>query len=185
MATDEVGDALVNKLIQERHDAAEKRAREEERPAGDIRGTEHQAKRLEAVTLRLAGLTYEQIADRMDISPSWAMQLVELTLTSSINRQVSQMRSLENQRLDRAQAAIWPKVLEGNMHAVDVFLRLSGRRAKMNGLDAPTAISVSVTMRQEMDTALNQLESLVKEAEYIRAGDPSDNIIAGEIERAS
>lgn len=179
-------DEMVNSLIKERHDAVEKREKAQDQTS-DIRGTEHQAKRLEAVTLRLAGLTFEQIADRMGISPSWATQLVEMTLTTSINRQVSQMRALENQRLDRAQAAIWPKVLEGNFRAVDTFLRLSGRRAKMNGLDAPTAISVSVTMRQEMDTALNQLESLVKEAEIVRGtvNDPSDNILSGEIEQAS
>jgi hypothetical protein len=84
------------------------------------------------------------------------------------------MRALENARLDRAQTAIWSKVIAGDLASIDVFLRISQRRAKMNGLDEPTRVNLSINVRQEMEQALNQLESVVLGEATVVDADPDE-----------
>lgn len=140
-------------------------------PLDDVRRKRAQARRVEALALRLAGLSYEQIGDRLDISPEGALDLVRRTLTRAENLAVEQMREMEGARLDRAQAAIWTRVLEGDIKAVDSFLRISHRRANLFGLDAPTKIDLSVTVRQEMEQALAELNRVVLLGEVVRDDD--------------
>jgi hypothetical protein len=66
------------------------------------------------------------------------------------NRAAEQMRALENARLDRAQAAVWSQVLAGDYRAVITFLQISGRRAKLNGLDYPASLVISPNVRVDM-----------------------------------
>jgi len=131
------------------------------RSIDDKRRTKDSARRMEALSLRLAGLTYSQIGDRLGISEDGARDMVVRTLARAENRAVDEQRSVENARLDRAQAAIWTQVLEGDLRAVDTFLRLSQRRARMNGLDAPLAVNLSIGIRQDMEAALSTLEKIV------------------------
>lgn len=128
---------------------------------------ERQARRTEAVSMALAGLTYEQIGERLGISAQGAHALVERTIIDTRNYAVDQLRALENARLDRAQAAIWSSVLEGDIKAVNTFLRISERRAKMNGLDAPNKVQMAVSVRQEMEQALVLLEEVILDAETV------------------
>lgn len=127
----------------------------------DPRKQRAKARRIEAMSLRLAGLTYEQIGDRLDIGQQAARELVDRNLERADNRAVASLREIENARLDRAQAAIWTKVLEGDLKATDTFLKISARRAKLNGLDAPTQITLSTHVKVEMETALSELQHLV------------------------
>jgi transposase len=127
----------------------------------DTRRVADRTRRMEALSLKLAGLGYEQIAERMNMSVSGVKDMVNRTLERAENTAVEEMRSLENERLDRAQAAIWTQVLQGDLKAIDTFLRISTRRAKMNGLDAPTQINLSVDVRREMEEALSKLEDVV------------------------
>lgn len=120
------------------------------------------ARRAEAVTLAMAGLTYEQIGDKLGISTSAAWSLVNRTINETRNYAVDQLRLLENARLDRAQAAIWNDVLEGNLKAIDAYLKISDRRSKLNGLDAPTKVQMSVSVRQEMEEKLSELQKVIE-----------------------
>jgi len=58
---------------------------------------------------------------------------------------------------------------------VMVFLHISQRRAKLNGLDAPASIAISPNVRGEMERALLELQQVVMmgEAEQI-SDDRSD-----------
>ena len=73
--------------------------------------------------------------------------LIDRTLPTAVNRAAEEMRELENARLDSAQAAIWSKVLAGDYRAVIVFLQISPRRAKLNGLDSPSSVVISPHVR--------------------------------------
>src|SRR6478735_307751 len=106
----------------------------------DARRKKQEARRIEAMSLTIAGLTPEQIGERLGISASGVKALVSRTLERASNRNVDQLREIENQRLDRAQAAIWTKVISGDLKAIDTWLRISARRARINGLDAATKI---------------------------------------------
>lgn len=119
------------------------------------------ARRVEALSLRLAGLSFEQIGKRLGISSDGAEEMIHRSLSRAENRQVEAMRELEGQRLDRVQAAIWTEALNGDLKAVSAFLRLSERRARLYGLDAPTKIDLAVNVRQEMEQALTELEAVV------------------------
>lgn len=119
------------------------------------------ARRVEAMSLRIAGFTYPQIAERLETTDSAASEVVSKALSEAENESAEQLRSVENQRLDRAQASIWTKVLAGDLDAVDRFLKISARRAKMNGLDEPTNVNMSVSVKQEMENALATLENIV------------------------
>lgn len=125
---------------------------------------ERHARRTEAVSMALAGFTYEQIGDRLNLSPRGAHQLVTRTLEESRNYAVDDLRRVENARLDRAQAAIWTEVIGGDLKAISTFLRISERRAKLNGLDAPSKIAMAVEIKQEMEQQLQVLEAVVLES---------------------
>jgi len=124
------------------------------------------ARRVEALSMRLAGLPIGTIAERLGISESRVTSLIDNLLTTAENRTVAHMRALENARVDRAQAAIWARVLEGDIKAVSEFRRLSEHRAKMNGLNVPQQVDLSVSVRREMQTALAELDHML-EAEVI------------------
>lgn len=123
------------------------------------------SRRTEALSLRLAGLTYEQIGERLKISPSGAANLIARSLSRAEQMSVDQLRATENARLDRAQMAIWPQVLQGDQKAIGMFLRISAARRQMNGLNAPVKLNISMSIKQEMEAALNDLEALVLDAD--------------------
>lgn len=123
--------------------------------------------RQQALSYRLAGLTYEQIGSKLDISGTRAYQVVNETLNRSENLAVTEMRELENQRLDRAQAAIWPEVLRGDHSAIDRFLSISRARVRLNGLDAPQKLDISFTVQNEMEKAFSELEQVILEGEIV------------------
>lgn len=125
------------------------------------RRQKEEARQNEALTLRMAGLSYAQVGDRLGITPTAATDLVNRTLLKQKTPPVEEFRALENMRLDRAQAAIWPAVLQGDLKAVDAYLRISMARRRMNGLDAPMEINVAIQVRQEMEQALAELERTV------------------------
>ena len=53
---------------------------------------------------------------------------------------VSMLRELEMQRLDVILYAVWDDVLQGDANAVHTELRISERRSRLLGLDAPHSI---------------------------------------------
>jgi len=72
-----------------------------------------------------------------DINP----QLERAQLSSEVARQ--QALELELYRLDMASAGIWPGVLQGRARDLEVWLKLSERRAKLLGLDKAEKVEVS------------------------------------------
>ena len=128
----------------------------------DVRRKRQQARRVQALSLKLAGVSTAQIAERMGIQPRSVRELINRTLRVAENRAVEEMRELENAGLDRAQAAIWSNVLAGDYRAVMVFLQISARRARLNGLDSPASVVISPNVRGEMERALADLQQILE-----------------------
>lgn len=128
------------------------------------------ARRAEAVTLAMAGLSYEKIGEELGITPKSAWNLVNRTIEETRNYAVDELRLLENARLDRMTTAIWNKVLEGDLNAVNAYLRISERRAKLNGLDAPTKVQMAMSVRVEMEEKLRELQEVI-DAEVVSEED--------------
>lgn len=127
-----------------------------------ITGAQKEAtRRSEALSLRLAGLSYAAIGERLGISANAAANMIDRSLERAEAQGVHRMRAEENARLDRAQMAIWGDVIKGDLKAIGVFLSISNARARLNGLYAPTQVQMSMTIRQEMEDALSNLETLI------------------------
>lgn len=99
-----------------------------------------QTRRLEALDLRKAGFTYAAIGNRLQVSGEQARLDVMAALKQLAEHQdveTAEYRNLELERLDRLQLAIWKQAIDGNLGAIDRLLKISERRARLMGLDAP------------------------------------------------
>lgn len=99
--------------------------------------------KITAVRLRLMGLSYEAIGDRLGICKSAAHKRVKTALQEMVvelDESTEELRQLELERLDRMQLALWPAALRGDVSAVNAIMRIMGRRAALTGIDVPLEI---------------------------------------------
>jgi hypothetical protein len=119
-----------------------KKRRRSPRPPGE--DARKRARAANALELRIAGATYRQIGAQLGVSEKAAYYDVndELgRLDPVIKGQAERLRDLENARLDRLHVALAAGIKAGQPAAVMATVRVMERRAKLNGLDAPTKIS--------------------------------------------
>lgn len=101
-------------------------------------------KRRQALELRLEGATFEQIAEQIGYrNRSTAYRAVTSAIQNVGHEQAEQLRDLDLTRLDKLMTAVWPKALQGDMHAVDRVLKIVERRAKMLGYDQANVVSIN------------------------------------------
>ena len=117
-----------------------------------------QERRIRAVTLRRAGVGYRAIAKELGVSVGRAWGLVDEALRAVLVDGTERLRQIEGERLDDAQRALWPAVVSGDLRAVDVFVRLSARRARLFGLDVEAESEVD---REVRDAYREQVEAFL------------------------
>jgi hypothetical protein len=98
----------------------------------------------EIVKLRRGGLTWDLIGERLGIHLTTAQKGYERALARVVKEDIDAIRTLETERLDIAQSAIWGNVLKGDNPSIANLLRIMERRAKLLGLDQPTRIQAEV-----------------------------------------
>jgi hypothetical protein len=104
------------------------------------------AKEAEVVKLRRGGLTWDMIAERVGYSAPMSAQRAYMRAANRIVQDdIDAIRKMETERLDIAQSAIWGRVLNGELTAVQTFIRIQERRAKLLGLDQPFKQQIEVT----------------------------------------
>ncbi|SDL73629.1 hypothetical protein SAMN05421874_12839 [Nonomuraea maritima] len=96
-------------------------------------------RRYQALQMRIAGVSNAVIAQRLGYS---SPQLVSKDITAALKRAAKQesmaaeeLLNLEINRLDRMMAAVWPKVIKGEVNAVEAALKIVNKRASLLGLD--------------------------------------------------
>jgi hypothetical protein len=98
-------------------------------------------RRAQAITLRIAGMDWQSIADRLGYnSRGAACQDVTRALEANLKEQsqaVDVLRDVETLRLDRLQAAAWPAAVRGDLKSIETVLKVIDRRVKLLGLDMP------------------------------------------------
>lgn len=102
---------------------------------------EIEQRRLKALSLRTAGASYRAIAAQLAVSHETAFQDVQAALVNiatQAQHSAEALRELELERIDTALLAIAQMVRQGNLGAIDRWLRLGESRRKLLGLDAPT-----------------------------------------------
>jgi hypothetical protein len=125
------------------------------RPGGYIPATRPQSigqqlkiaqDRAEVLRLRREGHSYQSIAATTNLSVATVgtyvqAELIELREKTSLD--VQSMRDLELQRLDEDLRALGPGRRAGDPTSIATAVRISERRAKILGLDAPTQHEVN------------------------------------------
>ena len=129
--------------------------------------------------LRAAGASYAAIAEAEGYSdPATARNALIRALRRNEAENVSEMRALENERLDMALSRI--VALLGHedpmvrLRAADSLTRNSKRRADLNGLDAPKQVQISAGVLGELEQAYEGLRLIVTgEAEDVTPDPPA------------
>ena len=103
-----------------------------------------QERRAKVAAFVLSGKTYREIKKLIGCSMGTISSDMKAMMEKWNAEQVQNLddwREIELKRLDAALNAIWPSVLAGDLKANGAFVRLSERRAKLKGLDAPSKIA--------------------------------------------
>lgn len=112
---------------------------------------EAQEKRAQALQLKLAGATNEQIveagiyANRGTVSREIKKALADITHDAATD-----VLKLELSRLDTALMGIWGAVRSGDVFAIDRMLKIMDRRARYLGLDQPVEADNVSEVREAM-----------------------------------
>lgn len=115
-----------------------------------IRTAERRAK---ALALRKAGATLDQIGQELGVTRQAVHKMLSIVLEKAAEEEresAKALRELQNQQLDEMQLGIWKEVRKGDEKKLDRMLRIMERRAKLNALDSPLEIDVSVKGEREV-----------------------------------
>ena len=139
----------------------------------------------ELMRLRMMGLSYAQIAQEAGYADgSGARNALLRALDRHEAENATQLRTVENLRLDADERALRsiigdptaPAVTK--IKAIDSRTRLSARRSRLNGLDAPVQVQFDIDTAREM--LLEKLRSLRPKPPVLEAPDDGE-IVDGEI----
>lgn len=109
----------------------------------DARKASTAERQSEALQLRRAGATYEQIATRLHYSgKSAARKSVHTAIGQIVEAPAKHVLLLELERLDAMLLGIWAKAKNGDVQAIDRCLRIMERRSSYLGLDCPKKSAV-------------------------------------------
>ncbi|MGA5820825.1 hypothetical protein ACPC54_23530 [Kitasatospora sp. NPDC094028] len=87
----------------------------------------------QALTLRLAGVDWNTIVERLDY-PDVSAAIEDVTEAADAQYDgvpLDPLRVLEILRFDRLQAAVWSAAMKGDLAAVNAALSIGDRRARM------------------------------------------------------
>ena len=100
---------------------------------------ERHERRYQALQMRIAGVSNAVIAQRLGYS---SPQRVSKDVTNALKKAAKQeamaaeeLLNLEINRLDRMMASVWPRVLKGEVNAVEAALKIVNKRSSLLGLD--------------------------------------------------
>jgi hypothetical protein len=122
-----------------------------------ISAAERQQKALE---MKRTGATYQQIANALGYrNRSSSADAVTRALRATVSKETAhELRLIELARLDAMWLVLWPRVLSGDLNAVDRCLRIMERRAAICGLNAPTRLRMPVITEEDFQKAIEEVE---------------------------
>jgi len=98
-------------------------------------------KQRRAVELRMAGHTWQTIADTLGYSShSSAIRAVEAALVRTLEPASSSFRALTLERLTKVIQVFWPMMIQGDYSAARTVMQASSDIRKLLGLDSPVQV---------------------------------------------
>lgn len=117
-------------------------------------------RRASALQLKIAGATYDAIARALGYANKGnAHRDIQAALAAITKEPAEALKKLELERCDEMLLAIWPQVRKGNLAAIDRALKIMERRARYEGLDAPTKSTITVITEDMVDAEIQRLEA--------------------------
>lgn len=120
-----------------------------------------------ALDLRLAGATFQQIAEALGYANrSSARRAFERALEAEIRigaEARETLRAEQAARLERLLRSAWPAAVRGDAKARGDVIRLLERQARLLGLDAPVNLRVTDGLDGEIEALLEEMERLARE----------------------
>lgn len=105
------------------------------------------AKALRAYQMRVAGSSWWDIAEALEVTEGQAASLLAQKIQAAAQLvdegAKRHLLALEVERLDRLQEAMWDRALGGDTRAADTVLRIITTRAKILGLDITSSSAVT------------------------------------------
>jgi cyanate lyase len=90
------------------------------------------------VELRTNGLTYDQIAIELGYANRGTVyHVISEALKAQTVEAIGELRSLEVERLDNLQVAVWQKAMDGDVPSALGVIRCIKARCRLLGLDCP------------------------------------------------
>lgn len=115
-------------------------------------------RRARALELRKAGFSYRKIAEKLSVSHVQARADIEAELkllAEELHESADELRQIELERLDMLTRGLEPFAAVGETKAVNSFIKVMERRAKLLGLDAP--------IRTDVTSGGEKLEVIIRE----------------------
>ena len=133
-------------------------------------------RRARALTLRNAGATYRQIADKTGVSPGSARKDVEAALREVMAETAENMIARQRSILFDIQRANYAAAASGDVDAARLIIATLEREARLFGLDAPTRVNVGVSDVEFAERTASLIESLGLQPpkELVRGFSPAD-----------
>jgi hypothetical protein len=132
-------------------------------------------RRAQVMTLRLAGLPFNQIGAQLDppVSAQRAHQLYLDALARVVKEPAEDVLKADLERLDLLWRAMLTRAAAGSARHAEVALRVLERRARMLGLDAPTRTVAKVSFTDDEEAQLDrEIEALLAAAAAV----PDDHL---------
>lgn len=148
-------------------DATPSQATSKRKPPSVQRDQAAEIKALRAVELRLAGATFQRIADVLGYQDrSGAKRAYERALDvlkDDLAPTVAQHRTEQLLRLETLLTSVWGKAQQpsdpDHLKAIETARKLLERQARLLGLDAPLRVAVSDEVDAQIETLLAEMQA--------------------------
>lgn len=134
-------------------------------PHLQIKMSETQDRRRQALGLRRTGATYEQIANRMNVSIMTAHRYVNDAIRDIPMENAKEVKALAVAKLDAAEVRLNAK-LSGPVSVIEhvrlelALVKIAERRARLEGHDAPTRTELTGRNGAPLSLSLNDLAGM-------------------------
>jgi hypothetical protein len=108
------------------------------------RRVEAKKRATQAMELRLAGATYDEIAEALGWKDkSSAYRAVARGIDRMMEEPTERVRKMQNRRYERLLRAVWPSAVKGDYQAVQRAESLLDKLSRLNGFDLSEKVRVS------------------------------------------
>ena len=112
----------------------------------------------EALRMRIQGMSLRAIGEVLGLDHNTVSARVSAGLRDEVQPSIEEYRRLELARMDELAEAMWRKAIvdDSEKHA-NTLIRISERRSKLLGLDAPTNVQVTTVQTTPFDERMKEL----------------------------